>query len=263
MELAVILPAAGRSTRFGERDKLSIDIEGRALLLRTVEAFARRDEVRTILIAGPVEGTPEGDAFRTRFGPTLAFHGARIVDGRKTARWESVRNALAEVPDDATHVAVHDAARPNVGATFLSRMIDAATVCDAVAPALPIDDTVKRTEGDAVTLRPGDDDDALAGAILGDAGAVAIEAWAVKETVNREHLWRLQTPQIFRTELLRRAFAEVDPDGVTDDAGLVERLGEPVHLVMGDPANIKVTRESDVAMIATLMAAGADTRGGF
>ena len=117
MNVSVIVAAAGSSERYGGSDKLSQDLGGRAVLLRTVEVFAKRAEVGSIVVAGPVEGF--GD-FRDKYGPTLGFHGATVVQGGRTARWETVRNALEAVPDDATHVAVHDAARP----VLLDDMLD-------------------------------------------------------------------------------------------------------------------------------------------
>ena len=109
MKVAVIIPAAGASTRFDAGDKLAADLGGRPLLLRTVEIFTRREEVGQIIVAGPPDGL---DAFKERFGAGLGFHGVQLVEGGRDARWETVRNALAVVADNCTHVAIHDAARP-------------------------------------------------------------------------------------------------------------------------------------------------------
>ena len=106
--IGVIIPAAGESRRFGG-DKLGQDLGGRALLLRTVELFTKREEVRAIVVAAPPE---RFDEFRERYGAPLSFHGVRIVEGGRTERWETVRNALAAVPGECSHIAVHDAARP-------------------------------------------------------------------------------------------------------------------------------------------------------
>ena len=112
MNICVIIPAAGHSTRFGTSDKLAQDIGGRALLLRAVETVAKHDAVRSILVAGPPDPPDEFEAFRERYGPTLGFHGARVIEGGRIARWETVKKAIAEVPDDATHIAVHDFTMP-------------------------------------------------------------------------------------------------------------------------------------------------------
>ena len=91
MRIGVIIAAAGKSSRFGEGDKLSQDLGGRAVLLRTVEAFTKRSEVVSIIVAGPPH---ELDDFRLRFGPALGFNGARIVAGGTIERWESIESSL-------------------------------------------------------------------------------------------------------------------------------------------------------------------------
>jgi 2-C-methyl-D-erythritol 4-phosphate cytidylyltransferase len=108
MNVCVIIPAAGRSSRFGDVDKLAQDLGGRSVLLRTVEAFTKRAEVKSIIVAGPPD---ELEEFRHKYGPTLGFHGARIVEGGKDHRWETVRNALNSdaIADDITHVAISTA----------------------------------------------------------------------------------------------------------------------------------------------------------
>jgi 2-C-methyl-D-erythritol 4-phosphate cytidylyltransferase/2-C-methyl-D-erythritol 4-phosphate cytidylyltransferase/2-C-methyl-D-erythritol 2,4-cyclodiphosphate synthase len=87
MRIGVIIAAAGKSSRFGAGDKLSQDLGGRPVLLRTVEAFTKRDEVVAIVVAGPPDDI---EGFRARFGPALGFNGAKIVEGGRTERWESI-----------------------------------------------------------------------------------------------------------------------------------------------------------------------------
>lgn len=251
MNVCVIIPAAGRSSRFGESDKLAQDLGGRSVLLRTVEAFTKRDEVRSIIVAGPPEGF---DAFREKYGPTLGFHGAKVVKGGQVHRWETVRNVLDEpgaVPPETTHVAVHDAARPGVPAEVIDRVFQAARKLDAVIPVVPVNGTLKRVGQEPVEV--GGDEDALADLILGDQGKVSIPARPVLETVDRSGMVEVQTPQVFRIGLLRRAYAQPNLDGATDDAGLVERLGEPVHTVEGDVRNIKITRPADLHLMRAIL----------
>ena len=109
MNVAVIIPAGGKSARFGSRDKLSEDLGGRAMLLRTVEFFTKREDIAEIIVAGPAHDI---EAFKDKFGPSLSFHGVNIVKGGDADRWESVQNALAEVSEDVDRILVHDAARP-------------------------------------------------------------------------------------------------------------------------------------------------------
>ena len=249
MDIGVIIAAAGRSERFGAGDKLAQDLGGRPLLMRTVEAFTKRDEVRSIVVAGPPD---DFDAFRERYAATLGFHGASVVPGGRTERWETVRAALAAIPDHCSHVAVHDAARPGVSDDLLGRVFEAARTFDAVVPGVPLRGTIKRVAEDVVEADP-DEDDALAGAILGDAGRQRITSRAVLETIDRTGLVEMQTPQVFEAGLLRRAYDQADLDGVTDDAMVVERLGETVHVVDGDVRNLKVTSPDDLALVRAVL----------
>jgi 2-C-methyl-D-erythritol 4-phosphate cytidylyltransferase len=252
MNVCVIIAAAGRSSRFGIGDKLAQDLGGRAVLLRTVELFTKRDEVKSIVVAGPYEGFEE---FQTKFGPTLGFHGARLVRGGKTHRWETVKAVLDHteaIPVEATHIAIHDAARPGVNAETLDRVFEAARTLPAVIPVVPLSGTIKRIEPEAVDVRS-TDDDVLADMILGDAGKVAVIARKVKRTVDRENLVEVQTPQVFEIGLLRRAYKQANLEGTTDDAEVIERLGEPVHAVEGDVRNIKITRAADLSLMRAIL----------
>ena len=249
MNVGVIIAAAGQGTRFGASQKLDQDVGGRALLLRTVELFTKRDEVRTILVAAPPDKLED---FKSKYGPSLGFHGASIVAGGREARWETVRNALAEMPDECTHIAVHDAARPAVSRDLLDRLFEAARSLSAVVPAVRVTATVKRLSAERIDVanREGD---ALADAILGEAGRPSLSANVITETVDRKGLAEVQTPQIFEAALLRRAYAQDDFSGATDDACLVERLGEPVHAVEGDVMNLKVTTPGDLKLVRAIL----------
>lgn len=249
MNVCVIIPAAGRSQRFGREDKLSHDLGGRPVLLRTVECFAKREEVTSILVAGPPD---ELESFKARFGAALGFHGASLIAGGRTDRWETVRGALAHVPQDATHIAVHDAARPNVTDALLDRVLTAARTLAAVVPGIPMVSTIKRIDP-AHEVDAGEEGDVLADAILGDAGRLAVPAQAITGTEDRRVLMEAQTPQIFDRALLMRAYADADLSGVTDDAEAVERLGEVVHMIEGDPGNLKITTQRDLQVLTALL----------
>ena len=247
IRVSVIIPAAGSSRRYG-MDKLGQDLGGRALLLRTVELFTKRDEVRSIVVAGPPDDL---DGFRDRFGAQLGFHGVQIVAGGRVERWETVRNALAVVPEDTTHVAVHDAARPGASDELIGRVFEAAKVHPAVIPGLAVADTLKRVSEDTVRAEA---EDAVADLILGEAAEAATSKGRfVQGTVDRTNLVAVQTPQIFEIGLLRRAYAQPDLSGATDDAGLVERLGEKVLVVDGEFRNLKITVPDDLSLMRTML----------
>lgn len=242
---AVVIPAAGQSRRFGAGDKLAQDVGGRPMILRTVELFTRRDDVMAIVVAAPPESL---DEFKSRYGAQLGFHGARVVAGGRVERWETVRNALAEVPEDCTHIAVHDAARPATPQDLIDRVVSAAEKHGAVIPGVAVPDTIKRV-GAATEDKSVDPLDAILG---GGSGKPGTTVRPVQETVSREGLMMVQTPQVFRADLLRRAYAQANLDS-TDDAQLVERLGEPVIVVEGDPRNLKITRPPDVELCRRIL----------
>lgn len=253
MKIAVILPAAGNSTRFGKQNKLETDLAGRAVLVRAIELFANRPTVgQTIVAVNP----DQIETFKFKWADKLGFLGVKVVPGGTVERWETVRNALAKVDDDITHIAVHDAARPVTDSAVIDQVFEAAKRFDAVVPGVPVNATIKRA--DAAIAKPDEDDDPL-DAILGSAGKTVVEARRVIETVPRANLHLVQTPQVFERTLLERAYAmttakDFDGSAITDDAGLVEALGEPVHLVPGDPLNVKITVPDDVAFAAAVLA---------
>jgi len=244
MNVCVILPAAGASKRFREGSiasgsKLDEDLGGRPLLQRTVELFDKRPEVGSIVVAGPHDEAAFAE-FELRHADRLTILGAILCRGGATHRYETVAAALGHVPDNATHVAVHDAARPCTPADLIDRVFAAAASHDAVLPAIDVPDTIKRvTEPRDVGAEP----DPL-GAILTESPAPRTSRF-VEQTLERRNLVAVQTPQVFTTTLLRRAYAQADLTS-TDDAQLVERLGEPVLIVEGDSSNLKVTRPSDI-----------------
>ena len=253
MRVSVIIPAAGRSSRFGASDKLAQDVGGRSLLLRAIEPFTKIEEVSSIIVAGPPQ---DMDIFRDQYGAKLGFLGATIVAGASGERWETVKSALEAVPEDSTHIAIHDAARPIVEDQLIRRVFEAAESASAVVPGLAIHDTLKRVGAEVVESAQRDVTvDAILG--IGDDAeeeiAPAIPARNVVETISRDNLVRIQTPQVFDAELLRRAYQQDDPGGATDDAMLVEQLGEEVLVVQGCPRNIKVTELQDLEMIRLLL----------
>lgn len=246
MNLAVIIPSAGASSRYtsagGQRSKVDEDLGGRPVLQRTVELFAAVDEVRTIIVAGPHDGY---DEFLLQHGDKLGLLGVIVCKGGKSQRWETVKAALERVPPEATHIAVHDAARPITPPEVIERVLAAAHKHPAVIPAIDVQDTLKRA---SPKVEQDADIDPL-DAILGSGAARTLRR--VEGTVSRERLVQVQTPQVFEAGLLRRAYAQADLSS-TDDAGLVERLGEPVVLVEGDARNIKITLPTDLHMVRLL-----------
>jgi 2-C-methyl-D-erythritol 4-phosphate cytidylyltransferase/2-C-methyl-D-erythritol 2,4-cyclodiphosphate synthase len=162
----------------------------------------------------------------------------RILPCGGATRQATVRNALAHLPDGVRLVAVHDAARPLVSPALLERLVATAVQHGTAVPALPVQDTLKRSE----------------------------DGRTVQATVPREGLYRVQTPQVFRADWLinaHRRAAEESFEQATDDAQLLERAGYPVYLVDGDPRNLKLTTPDDLSLLRLYMGEGALTRTGI
>jgi 2-C-methyl-D-erythritol 4-phosphate cytidylyltransferase len=260
MRIAVIIPAAGFARRYTEagglRHKIDEDLGGKVVLQRTVELFTKYEPedaaISAIIVAGPHDEAALRE-FKNNHADRLGLLGARICRGGATHRWETVRAAIAEVPPDCTHIAIHDAVRPCVTPELLDRVFRAARKHAAVIPALEVTDTLKRVvevEGAA------EERDPLA-AILG-AAPKAGPRREVSETLPRAGLVAVQTPQVFEAALLREAYAQPDLSS-TDDAGLVERLwnarGEArrVLVVEGDQRNLKITHPTDLVIARAIL----------
>lgn len=258
MKIGLIIPAAGASSRFAAgseypRSKLDEDLGGKSVLQRSIELFTKDDRVGFIIVAGPHDPAAFAE-FKARHGDKLGFLGAALCPGGKTHRYETVAAALKEVPDGCTHIAIHDAARPCTPVDLIERIFDTAERHKAVIPAIEVSDTLKRiVESD----RPAQDADPLA-AILGESAAPK-KMRLVEKTLDRRDVVAAQTPQVFDAALIRRAYAQPDLAS-TDDAGLVERLGEKVIVVDGDLRNIKITRPGDLHLARLILNVREDRR---
>ncbi|MFN8816096.1 MAG: 2-C-methyl-D-erythritol 4-phosphate cytidylyltransferase [bacterium] len=253
MKLAVIIPAAGSSRRYNAqaeanalaaRSKLDEDLGGRPVLQRTVELFTNLPQTMTVIVAGPADPAAMA-AFKDRYADKLGLLGVKLCMGGESHRYETVRNALALVPDSCTHIAVHDAARPACPPDLIERLLDAAEKFPAVIPGLPVADTLKRSTESVADPSP----DPLA-SILG--AAPERRFGVVDATVDRSGLFAVQTPQVFTRDLLLRAYSQAKLDS-TDDAQLVERLGERVVIVPGDARNLKITHAADLPLIRAIL----------
>lgn len=257
MRISVIIPAAGASARYNAasdaidvlgspRSKLDEDLGGKTVLQRSVELFNTRDEVGQVIVAGPHDQRAFAD-FQLRHADRLALLGASLVRGGKDHRYQTVANALESLDDSCTHVAIHDAARPATDPALIDRVFDAAKNHPAVVPGTPVSDTLKRV--DPAPIADTGNADPVA-SILGVGTTHPLHR--VHETIDRSNLMQIQTPQVFERALLLRAYAQDDLSS-TDDAGLIERLGEPVVVVEGDQLNLKLTRAGDLPLLRAIM----------
>jgi 2-C-methyl-D-erythritol 4-phosphate cytidylyltransferase len=222
---AVILPAAGKSSRFRDQHykKPFIPLDGRPVWMHAADRFAnRQDVVQTILIIA----AEDRERFTEKFGGNAALLGIEVVEGG-VERSDSVAKALERVKPEADFVAVHDAARPCVVSEWIDAVFAAAVKSGAAILAVPVTGTLKRAAGDHT----------------------------IAETLPRENLWEAQTPQVFRRQLLIDAYARRGQQAATDDAQLVERLGQKITLIPGSPMNVKITTKEDLRIAAALLKA--------
>jgi 2-C-methyl-D-erythritol 4-phosphate cytidylyltransferase len=217
MSTWAILAAAGSGERLGaDRPKAFVALGELPLLATPLERLDESEWIDAIVVAAPPGWEEPSILLAEEIG---AGKVSAVVTGGAT-RAESVRLALDEVPADAVAVLVHDAARPLVTDELVGRVLaPLGEGWDGVVPALPVADTVKRVDGDRVL-----------------------------ETLQRDDLVAVQTPQAFLADALRRAVA--GGDDATDCAGLVEAAGGRVRWVDGDPKLLKVTTTADLERAA-------------
>ena len=228
MFVSAIIAAGGRGHRLGAGvPKQLLEIDGRSLLQRSVEAFVGCDRIDEIVVVVPPELAEAPPAYLGSAAKPL-----RVVAGGPR-RQDSVANGFAAVSDRADLIVVHDAARPFVAGALIAATIDAAHESGAAIAALSARDTVKLAEAEA----PRRESRLPEGA-----------RW-VSRTIGRELVFLAQTPQAFRREVLRDAIA-LGRRGAeaTDEAALAELAGHAVRLVEGDPRNVKITTADDLSL---------------
>ncbi len=221
MRVTVILVAGGSGVRFGaEIPKALVELGGKPLVRCSAEAFCGIDEVESIIVLAP-------EGFEKRFEGVLSGLSKKIIVGTGGAmRTDSVCNGIALAPDGCDIFAIHDAARPLVKIEDIQAVIKAANEHGAATLATPVSDTLKIVENETII-----------------------------ETVDRSRFWAVQTPQVFRAGLYRKAL-ESAPSSPTDDCAIVEGYGHPVRVVAGSRLNIKITYIEDLAIAEAILKGG-------
>jgi 2-C-methyl-D-erythritol 4-phosphate cytidylyltransferase/2-C-methyl-D-erythritol 2,4-cyclodiphosphate synthase len=222
MHVTAIIAAGGTGRRLGaDRPKQLLEVSGKSLLQHSVDAFRSHPAITDVIVALPSD---------LAGAPPRWLDGVRVVEGG-ARRQDSVANACDAVPSTADIVLVHDAARPFVSADVITRAIDGAVAHGAAIVAVPVSDTVKR--------------------VARHAGAGSS---VIVETLPRDEIFLAQTPQAFRRQILMEAIAAGRSGGdgkgtgleATDEAMLAEHAGHHVHVVPGDPSNVKITTAADL-----------------
>ncbi len=217
-----VIVAGGASRRMGF-NKLTADLEGRPVLAWSVSAFNDCPAVDALVLVCAAGARSELEKIAREVAPTKL---KAVVEGG-AHRHLSVAEGLEAVAAEASVIAVHDAARPMVTTAMIERCLEAARNAGAAACARRINDTLKR---------------------INDEGFII-------ESVDRSNLWAVETPQIFRAELLRHAYEEVIATGaqVSDETSAVQAAGAPVELVETPEWNGKITYPADLEMARVMM----------
>ena len=225
MKVEAIIVAAGRGARFGDlRLKQFCLLGGRLLLSWTIERFEECKLIDSIILV-----VPPGMSKYVK-ETVISSSGCKkvkaIVKGGKQ-RGDSVFEGLQEVDTTTDIVLIHDGVRPLIGCHLIERVIDQVKEYKAAVLGIPLRETVKETE----------------------------EGSVVSKTLNRRRLYSIQTPQGFRRDLILKAYEEAKKEGrwASDDAGLVERLGEKVKVIPGEEINIKITTSLDLKFAEMLL----------
>jgi 2-C-methyl-D-erythritol 4-phosphate cytidylyltransferase len=218
MTTGAVILAAGSSSRMSGVDKLLLPLGGRPLLAHSVATFASHPALDCLAIVCSASNLDDVRSLAAAQSPSAVV----VLGGPR--RRDSVR-AGVEALSGTDYVVIHDGARPFVTRPMIDAALAGARLTGAALCAIPMPDTVKRAN--------------LSG--------------LVRSTVSREGLWLAQTPQAFQTDLLLRAHQGSDLDA-TDDASLVELLGQPVRVVLGSAHNLKITQPEDLALAEALYA---------
>lgn len=221
-KVAVIIPAAGAGERFGGQVKKPFaQLDNRPIFIRAIELFINRDDVAQIILTVSPD---DYDVVKEKYAANIMLMGLKLVRGGKE-RFDSVKLALDALDDQADLVCIHDAVRPCVLESWIDKVFAEASKSGAAILAAPLTGTIKRVSG----------------------------ANVIDETVPREGLYEAQTPQVFKKDLILKAFADLPDDfQPTDDAQIVERSGHPITIVPTDHRNIKITTPGDMSLAGAL-----------
>jgi 2-C-methyl-D-erythritol 4-phosphate cytidylyltransferase/2-C-methyl-D-erythritol 2,4-cyclodiphosphate synthase len=219
---SVVIAAAGLSQRCKGEDKLFYQINSKPVLAYTIEAFQNCKLVGEIIVVSREESFEPIGEICLKYGFDKV---TRVIKGGQS-RLESVINGVFAVSQKSRLIAVHDGARPCVDIDTISKTIEAALKHNAAAPAVQIVSTVKRVSDDVIS-----------------------------ETIDRDALYEIQTPQVFRAELIKAALTKAAKKSatVTDDCMAVEILGAKVHIVEGSRYNLKITDAGDLRMAESIL----------
>ena len=223
-----VIAAAGLSSRCEGEDKLLYDINGKPLIAYTIDAFERSKSINEIIIVTREDKIGDISRICIKYG----FKKVSLIMKGGPTRLDSVINGIFAASGKNRLIAIHDGARPCIDGKILDETIKRAALYNAAAPGIPITSTIKKaTDG------------------------------IIEKTVDRDRLYEIQTPQIFRAELIKAALINARKKSVdiTDDCMAVELLGAKVYIVEGSRRNIKITEPEDFELIKSYLSEDKET----
>lgn len=224
MDVTAIIAAAGQGLRMASSTrKQYLFLEKVPVLARSLNIFLESGRIREVIAVIPAG---EKAAVQNLLQPYCAVEKVRLVEGGAT-RQESIGSGLEAINSQPVLVCIHDAARPLASSELLASLLDAAEKWGAAIPVVPLSDTIKKVDREGLVL----------------------------STPDREALRQVQTPQVFKRDLIARAYSYARQNHIraTDDASLVEALNSPVVTVPGEKKNLKITSPLDLALAALLI----------
>lgn len=220
MEFYCVIVAGGRGTRMGaDIPKQFILIDGKPIVVHTIENFYHFDKSSKIILVLPVDQIPYWKEIEEKY-PLGAS--VKVVSGGES-RFHSVKNGLEEVPNGAI-VAIHDAVRPFVAHTTIQNTIESAKVHGNGIPAIDVTDSYR-----------------------------IVDSMISNRAIERSNLRAIQTPQTFQSSAIKKAIEANYSESFTDDASVLEFAGNRIHLVQGNEENIKITRPFDLKLAEVLL----------
>ena len=224
-KIVVLIPSAGQGKRMEAAVKKPyLMLDDKPVLSHTIERFEHNSAVDDIFL---IVHKSDFEACKNRVLEPYKYKKVRgLIPGGET-RQESVFNGLSALADDVDYVVIHDGVRPFINDEIIAKCLEATAEWGAAVAAVPVKETIK----------------------------IGNEDHFIAQTPNRKLLWRVQTPQVFRKNLIETAHKNAiqEGNGAPDDATLVERLGTPVKLVMGSYKNIKLTTPEDMQFAETII----------
>ena len=215
-----VIVAAGSSTRMGKNiNKIFIDIFAKPVLYYSLHAFQKASSIDEIIVVTKEEDIPRVAEIVKKYKIKKA---SNIIKGGATRR-ESVANGLALVEGDG-FVAIHDGARPCITSAEIDLTVEMAKTHGSASLGCKTVDTLKTVDGDGF----------------------------IQATIDRTTVWQVQTPQVFRNDIIKKAY-ELPDDGATDDCMIIEKLGNKIYMVPGTAANLKITTNNDLYLAMAII----------